>query len=115
MTRSETSPVEADTDRDGICDGQAAGGNCQGGEIPNGTFPLQTDSDKDGLCDGPGGGVFDQSGCKGDETGGDGDYDSGTDTNPARSDTDQDGLCDGFDNGAGDCDGSEDADGDRLI
>jgi len=111
--RTETSPVDPDTDRDGICDGQAAGGACVGGEIPNGTFPLQTDSDKDGLCDGPGGGAFDQSGCVGDETGGDGRYDVNVDTNPARSDTDQDGLCDGFDNGAGDCQGSEDRDGDR--
>jgi len=111
--RNETSPVDPDTDKDGICDGQSAGGSCVGGEITNGTFPLQTDSDKDGLCDGPGGGSFDQSGCKGDETGGDGRYEVGTDTNPAKSDTDQDGLCDGFDNGAGDCEGAEDQDGDR--
>ncbi len=111
--RTETSPVDPDSDDDGICDGQAAGGECIGGEIPNGTFPLQTDSDKDGLCDGPGGGNFDQSGCKGDETAGDGRYDAGQDTNPARSDTDQDGLCDGFQNGATDCKGAEDRDGDR--
>ncbi len=112
--RSEPSPIDPDTDKDGICDGQAAGAaGCVGGEIPNGTFPLQSDSDKDGLCDGPGGGAWDQSGCVGDETGGDGRFDAGRDTNPARSDTDQDGLCDGFHNGATDCQGHEDRDGDR--
>ncbi|MCC6622873.1 MAG: OmpA family protein [Deltaproteobacteria bacterium] len=109
---TETSPVDADTDGDGICDGVDAGGECMGGENTNGTLPLDTDSDNDGLCDGPGGGGFDGSGCRGDETGGDGDYDVGTNTNPAKSDTDGDQLCDGFDNGASDCEGGEDGDGD---
>ena len=110
---SEPSPVDPDTDGDGICDGVYNFGACDGGETTNGTNPLKTDSDKDGLCDGPGGGGFDASGCKGDETGGDGDYQPGTDTNPARSDTDNDELCDGFQNGATDCQGAEDKDGDR--
>ncbi|MFO0750722.1 MAG: OmpA family protein [Myxococcota bacterium] len=111
---TEPSPIDPDTDGDGICDGTDAGAaGCQGGELTNQTLPLDTDSDNDGLCDGPGGGAFDQSGCKGDETGGDGDYDQGSDTNPARSDTDGDGLCDGFQNGATDCQEHEDQDGDR--
>jgi uncharacterized repeat protein (TIGR01451 family) len=110
---SEPSPIDPDTDGDGICDGRNAGGECLGGELDNGTFPLKTDSDQDGLCDGPAGGLFDSSGCKGDETGGNGNYDASTDTDPSRSDSDQDGLCDGFDNGAQDCEGSEDKDGDR--
>ena len=110
---TETSPVDADTDGDGVCDGRFAGGDCVGSELDNNTFPLRTDSDRDGLCDGPGGGTFDNSGCVGDETGGDGLYNAATDTNPALGDTDRDGLCDGFNNGAQDCQQGEDRDGDR--
>lgn len=109
----ETNPIDPDTDDDGICDGAQAGGQCLGGELTQGTDPLQTDTDGDGLCDGPGGGDWDLSRCVGSEPGADGVYDAGTDTNPADSDTDDDGLCDGFQNGATDCQGFEDEDGDR--
>ena len=109
----ETNPIDPDTDDDGICDGAKADGACLGGEITQGTDPLDTDSDDDGLCDGPGGDDFDLSRCVGSEPGADGIYQPGTDTNPADSDTDGDGLCDGFENGATDCQRSEDADGDR--
>jgi len=109
----EPNPIDADTDDDGICDGAWAGGACLGGEATQGTDPLRTDSDGDGLCDGPGGGDWDLSKCKGSEPGADGVFQAGTDTDPKRSDSDGDGLCDGFANGATDCQGGEDLDGDR--
>ncbi|MFO0747052.1 MAG: hypothetical protein U1F43_15520 [Myxococcota bacterium] len=109
----EPNPIDADTDDDGICDGAFAGGFCKGGEITQHTDPLDSDSDDDGLCDGPGGGDWDISKCKGSESGPDGVYQPGTETDPADSDTDNDGLCDGFQNGALDCQGFEDKDGDR--
>jgi len=118
---TETSPTNADTDGDGLCDGIKATdnvgvvANCLGGERITLTNPLDTDSDDDGLCDGPGGGGWDQSGCRGSETGTDGLYDQGIDTLPNNPDTDGDTLCDGFNNGSTNCRDGEDKDGDRDV
>ncbi len=121
----ETSPLMADTDGDGLKDGvEDANKNCilNAGESnpldycsPNNTLP-NCDFDQDGITnindlDDDGDGVDDDSdidpfdpnsdsdddGITDDvETGGDGEYNAGVDTNPLDDDTDDDGLKDGI-------------------
>ena len=76
-----TDPNKADTDDDGLDDGEEVG---EDGvyDVGTDTDPLTADTDGDGLGDG-------------DEVGEDGVYDEGTDTDPLLADTDGDGLDDG--------------------
>ena len=121
----ETSPLLADTDGDGIKDGvEDANKNCvkDPGESdpldkcsPNNTLPFcdydgdgivngtDLDDDNDGVLDVDDVGPFnpnsdsDFDGIKDNvETGGDGVYNAGVDTNPLDNDTDDDGIKDGI-------------------
>ena len=124
----ETDPRDADTDGDGLCDGnKAVDGVCTAGEDKDGdgvvdddeTDPKKPDTDGDGLCDGanPVDGA-----CKGGEDkNGNGNVDNG-ETDPKKPDTDGDGIPDGIEdkNGNGTVDDGEtdprnaDTDGDGL-
>ncbi|MBI5914063.1 MAG: hypothetical protein HY842_01700, partial [Bacteroidetes bacterium] len=137
LDSGETNPLLADTDGDGLKDGiEDANKNCvlDAGEndplnpcSPNATFGY-CDYDGDGLInsqdlDDDGDGVADVSdvdpfdpNSDSDEdditdiveTGGDGVYNAGTDTNPLDNDTDDDGIKDGVEDG--DHDGNVDLD-----
>jgi len=79
-----TDPNDADTDNDGLTDGQEVGGN--GVLDPGEPSPLDGDSDEDGLSDG-------------DEVNGSGLLDPYSPTDPLSADTDGDGISDGVEAG----------------
>jgi outer membrane protein OmpA-like peptidoglycan-associated protein len=102
-----TDPLDADTDDDGLTDGQELGGD---GVFDEGqdTNPLDADTDDDGLSDG-------------EELGADGVRNVLDETDPLDSDSDDDGVLDGTDplnpdtDGDGLPDGVEDANGNGQV